>query len=266
MKKSSNRGGNPKPKELSTELSKFGPEYQAIDFQNFRGFINKKDNSTNGKFCFVISFFQLFFHCSDVVEYFQTKDTKNTTEILLKDIIKRRYTNGNSKAINIYNFISGWDQWYTNSKHLLNIQEDTKEFAQYLLFSCTENINNLFKIEINFENQSFFEENTPYHDTYFLQLDINGLDKIKQKLQLDVQSILSNFCLHCNTINQLPKYLLLYLKRSNGFTFSTKDVKINSFIEISNINYKFTGASIFKGDLSHGHYVTLLKFVDKFVF
>ena len=77
------KGNNPSPKELAEEISKYGPEYQAIDFQNFRGFINKKDKSTKGYFCFVISFFQLFFHCTDVVDYFWQGNKRNLTEKLL---------------------------------------------------------------------------------------------------------------------------------------------------------------------------------------
>lgn len=251
MFKNSIPKANLDPITLSSKISIFGDEYKRIPFSKFRGIRNQTPNLKPGNYCFAISLFQLMFHCKEVVRYLKRKEHDNNTDELLSNIVKRLNSTRKSATTNISDFILGWDQWYTNNGHLQNQKEDIKEFCQYLLFSCSQSVNSYFKIDLDYINDPEFDV------SYYLQLSLNAAN---------VQSLINNFLNNeIQQINILPKYLFLSINRTDGFNFLDNSVQINSFIQIENSFYKFSGASIFLGDLKGGHYVTLFKFYEKFV-
>ena len=224
-----------------------------IPFQSFRGLINKTPNGKKGYFCYLISLFQLFFHIEDIKNYLNQQNLQNTTEILLSNLIKKIYSSRNDSSVSIKEFVSNWKGWYTKSGHLQNIPEDIDDFFQFLLNSCSDNFKKMFLIHYN--SQSDFEIGSDHYNTYFLRLLINDTN---------VQSLINNHILE-NKIKFLPNCLFLFLQRSNGTFFNDIDIRINSFINVNNINYKFIGCSIFIGSLQNGHYITMINFHGKYV-
>ena len=58
-----------------------------VPHQLFRGFYNyNKIPNQDQNYCYVISFFFLFFHCPSVINYFKTQNISNTQEKFLKNI------------------------------------------------------------------------------------------------------------------------------------------------------------------------------------
>ena len=93
------------PQILSDKLSAFGEQYKAIPFQKFKGIHNKSPNGKKGYYCFLISFFQLFFHIDDVLIYLNNSNLQNNTELLLSHNSQKLISNRKDSAIKIYNFI-----------------------------------------------------------------------------------------------------------------------------------------------------------------
>ena len=125
---------------LSQMISQFGPPYDSIPFQSFRGIYNKSKEGRKGYICFAISFFQLIFHSEDVKTYLSTENLQNSTENLLSEILSKITSNRQYISISITNFLSKWKGWCSSDGLLVNDSEDISEFCQYLLYSCSEKI------------------------------------------------------------------------------------------------------------------------------
>ena len=241
------------PQLLSQIISQFGYPYDSIPYQSFRGIYNKSKEGRKGYVCFAISFFQLIFHSENIINYLCMPNLTNNTEILLNKIISKLHSNSDYKAISIKNFLSNWDGWLSSDGLLVNDSEDISEFCQYLLYSCSENFQNLFSITLN--EKSEFPPDSVYYPNYFLRLELSDHN---------IQKLIDNYT-QKHQILQLPQNLLLYLPRIYGTKFFKNDISINSFIKVNNINYKFVGCSIFLGKHPKGHYITYIKFFDKYV-
>lgn len=130
------------PKLLLKKLQSKTGSSKNIDFQVFRGIKNDDGINHDHHYCYVISFLQLFFHCPDVIQYFNKSVPKNSTERLLSKIFKELYKKNNYSAIDIINFILNWQGW--NGGLLPNDNGDIIEFVNYLLNSVTQKLSDFF--------------------------------------------------------------------------------------------------------------------------
>ena len=121
------------PKTLLNRLQRVTPNAKDVQFQIFKGISNPNI------YCYVISFFQILFHCPKVIQFFKNETNLNDTEILLNNIIKYLYKkNANTKVL-ITDFIAYWNHW-DEKKHLPQEQRDAREFADNLFPSLSEKI------------------------------------------------------------------------------------------------------------------------------
>ena len=136
----------------------------------------------------------------------------------------------------------------------MNDSEDINELCQYLFNTCSNDFVDLFKIIYTVPLES--DSSCPFYNNYFMRLVLENESNVR---------VIVNKHIIDHPINKLPKCLLLNLIRSNGITFTEQEIEINSFLQINNINYRFVGCSIFLGVLPLGHYITYIKFYDKYV-
>ena len=225
------------PYQISQIIGKFGPPYNSIPFQSFKGIYNKTEKGKKGYYCFAISFFQLLLHSEDVLNYLRNPDLQNSTEILLSSIYKKIYSKRKVKAITLKEFLSNWRGWCSSSGYLVNDSEDISEFCLYLLHSCSNEFKQMFLIEYNKIQE--FPPDSPYFNDFFFRLEL---------IDINIQNLI-NIHFQKNNVIHLPKNLFLYLPRQNKTKICESDININTFIKVKNTNYKFVGCSIYKGKL-----------------
>ena len=230
------------------EVSEVGDD---IDTHLFHGINNSNKKNTHHIYCYCISFLQMFLHCNDCIEYFYENKSLNKNEKLIHDIIESFFKKSNTKSINIHNFIEKWRGWNGNS-HLPHKMTDISLFIQYFLKSLSNPIKELFKINVNSEEKEF------YGEVFFLTIS-SIADTIQKNVDLKIN--------HCGKIITYPKYLILYVDRSeNGNGFKTNYIAVNTYLNISDENYKFSSAILFTGSYNSGHYTNLIKIGGKYFY
>lgn len=232
------------PKTLLSRLQRVTPNAKDIQFQIFKGISNPNI------YCYVISFFQMFFHCPKVIQFFKNETNLNDTEILLNNIIKDIYKKNTNTKVLITDFIANWNHW-DGKKHLPAEQRDAREFADNLFPSLSEELSNLF----SFIKTDYFEIDIPIYKSYIL----NCLST-----KSDVQENINERIKDCYQIHSLNDYFLVSLQRN--FNVRRKNVKINSFIQINSQIYKFIGAIVYNGNSRNGHYTTILKICQHYFY
>lgn len=243
-----------RPDRIYTIMDQYMEPTDNYSYHIFRGILNS-DGHKNYRFCYVISFLQLLFHCDDVIKYLRLPNKKNQTEKYLSEMINKLYDNNNNYYIKIETFLHSWRGWNGN-KTLPKYNEDSSEFCQFLLNKVTKKLYNLFKIKIDYKGQNPFDKNTTYHRTYFLRCVIRNDN---------VQDIVNQTIMSLPQIVRLPKYLLLCMQRNEGFGIVEDYVDINRFITINGQNYVFKGSTLFKGDENQGHYTTIMRISNKYI-
>mgnify|MGYP001112042621 CR=1 FL=1 len=153
------------PKDLCHNLTQFGPPYNTIPFQTFKGIFNKSISKTKGYYCFAISLFQILFHSEDVINYLRRRNLQNNTEKLLQNIYKRLYSKRNESAISIRDFLANWRGLPSSSGLLVNDSEDINELCQYLFNTCSNDFVDLFKIIYTVPLES--DSSCPFYNNYF---------------------------------------------------------------------------------------------------
>ena len=83
------------PSTIKDRLQQYSLHHVDLPYQFFKGIKNKivtnsvKKKEKSANLCYAISFLQLFLHCDDVINYFQTQNITNQNEILLNNIFIR---------------------------------------------------------------------------------------------------------------------------------------------------------------------------------
>lgn len=198
----------------------------------------------------LLHFFQLMFHCPDVIEYFQMNHQLLDTEDLLRKIVASIHGPDDRKSIVIDEFLKNWTGWIGGTT-LPKTQEDIFEFAQYLFASLTPELFNYFLI-----GQDFAME-PPYHQVFIFPL----------KLASHLLQECLNESLRVSHIDWVdpPKYLLLRLDRMDHGKFDQKAIGINTFLRFRDFIYEFNGVCIFHPPSGSGHYTTILQIGDAFL-
>lgn len=231
------------------EVATFGNE---IKHSFFHGILNSdKGKKKNHIYCYCISFLQMFLHCSDIFNNFSQKDLILDNDQLVHDIVNELKNAKNTYSINIFEFISKWKGWGTK-KRLPSSMQDVRNFVKYFLNSISPSIRDLFLIDIDCEEKQINGQ------LYYFSIPSNALT-IQDNIDLKLAS--------CTSINELPKYLLIYLDREeNGQGFRTDYIAVNTYITISNVNYKFQSSILFTGSYDSGHYSNIIKIADKYFY
>lgn len=244
-----------RPEIIYTLLDQYMEPTDNYTFHFFRGMLNS-DGKGNSCFCYVISFLQLIFHCNDVVRHFLTPLKTTQTEIYLRNIINRIYSKDSNYYVKIDAFLNSWKGWNGN-KLVPRVTEDTSELCQFLLNSCSKKIYELFKIKLNYQYEpNPFPKDTPYHKTFFLRCLVRD-DTIQGIVDKTIKSL--------PDIIRLPKYLLIFVQRNEGYGIVDDYIDINRYININGNSYIFKGASIFIGEATSGHYTTIMKISNKYI-
>lgn len=243
----SNTGIYPAPasaKVLLDRLKKVSDVSDDIDAHLFHGIVNSDRKCSHHIYCYCISFIQMFLHCNGMIDYFYSNKSQNKNDKLVEDIIISLFDKKNKKAIQIFDFIDKWKGW--NGNHFLpSRMSDISKFIFYFLKSLSDPIKEFFKINIDSDDREF------YGEVFFLTIP-----SIADTIQKNVDFKLSN----CGKVITYPKYLILYVDRSeNGGGFRTNYVAVNTYLSVTDENYKFVSAILFTGSYNAGHYTTLIK-------
>lgn len=238
------------PKLLLKKLQSKTGSSKNIDFQVFLGIKNVNGINHDHHYCYAISFLQLFFHCPDVIQYFNKSVPKNSTERLLSKIFKELYKKNNYSAIDIINFILNWQGW--NGGLLPNDNGDIIEFVNYLLNSVTQKLSDFFFL---IEGEFYDTSIAPYDRNYFLTVLPNGRT---------IEDVLNNSMKKCKKITRYPKYLMISLSRNEIDNVNEQYIPINSFLKIGSIVYKHHATTVFNGKVAAGHYTSLIKIDDEY--
>ena len=232
------------PKTLLRRLQRVTPNAKDVQFQIFKGISNPDI------YCYVISFFQLFFHCPKVIRFFENDENLNDTEILLNDIIKDIYKKNSKTKVLITDFIANWTHW-DGKNHLPAEQRDVREFIDNFFPSLSEQLSSQF----SFIKTDYFEKDVPIYKSYIL----NCLSK-----KIDVQENINERIKECYKIHSFNDYFLISLQRN--FLARRKSIKINSFIQIDSQIFRFVGAVIYNGNSRKGHFTTILKICQHYFY
>ncbi len=212
-----------KPQTLLNRLCRVTQSATNVEFQIFRGFENPNI------YCYITSFFQLFFHCPEVINYIGTNKKLNQTEKLLRNLLDKIFSKNPTKTVSIQNFINHFNHWNGNNP-IPEGQQDASEFAKYLLESLSKNLSDLFSFIID--------------DSVIGNLTETNFILNCKPNQPDIQRIINNKFCQCHVIDDFHSYLFIYLERN--FNKRRKSIKINSFIKIDDNVYKFKGAILYK--------------------
>lgn len=238
-------------KVLLNRLKEVSPIGNDINLHLFHGIENSDEKNSYHIYCYCISFLQMFLHCSDVLDYFMQAQSLNKSEKLIHNIIKSLYDKQNKKSIQIFDFIEEWRCW-KNNERLPRKMSDISKFIRYFLSSLSAPLKDLFYINID------SVEKTIYGETFFITIPSTA-DTIQKNIDIKLSS-------NCHVI-VYPKYIILYVDRSeNGGGFNTNYVAVNTFLSISNVNYKFKSAILFTGNYRSGHYTNLIKIGEKYFY
>ena len=102
-----------RPDRIYTIMDQYMEPTDNYSYHIFRGILNS-DGHKNYRFCYVISFLQLLFHCDDVIKYLRLPNKKNQTEKYLSEMINKLYDNNNNYYIKIETFLHYWIGWNGN--------------------------------------------------------------------------------------------------------------------------------------------------------
>lgn len=130
------------PKKIKDRLEKYSKHHLEIDYHVFRGMKNYSS------FCYTISVLQLFFHCTDFIDYISNETLTNHTEKLLKEIYDLLYSQ-NTKAVDISNFTNGWTGWGNRNAGFPPGHQDVQEFFIYFMNGLSEKLLDLFTFQAN---------------------------------------------------------------------------------------------------------------------
>lgn len=226
------------PQMLLEILKKVNPEAEKLDFHQFIGIENLNSKNKGANYCPAISFIQLFFHCDMVYQILSQKNISKNHQIV--KFFKMIYNKEDNYQISFNKFAQNWKGW--NKKLIPKDKFDTNEFIQYFFESCPIEIQDLF----------YFNE--------------EGSSNLLSPCILYVspkQDTLQNII--NNTIDQIQNiifsnYLIISVNRKEQHYINHTHIKINTYLQIFDQNFKFNGATTF----SKEHYHSIIKICDQY--
>lgn len=226
------------PKKIKDRLEKYSKHHLEIDYHVFRGMKNYSS------FCYTISVLQLFFHCTDFIDYISNETLTNHTEKLLKEIYDLLYSQ-NTKAVDISNFTNGWTGWGNRNAGFPPGHQDVQEFFIYFMNGLSEKLLDLFSFQAN--------ERSERADNFVnLRVSINGSslrECIINEINTNVKPL------------SYPQNLFIQLDRAmNTQMMSSKYVTINNTIIFGDKFYEFVGVIVYIDN----HYHSIIKIENEF--
>lgn len=210
------------------------------------GIYNKNNLQQPANYCYAISFLQLILHSPTVTSYLTKSTLNNFNERLLQDILTKLLSSSN--PIYITDFMNQWKGWYNNTV-LPDDEIDASEFANFLIKSLSDNIQNAFQM-VFLENINKNLENPVITKAFMLTV-------LAQRK--DLQKLINRFLRTLDHIQTLPQCLLINIDRNSGGRINNNLIDINMFININSISYRFVGLLCFTGKDNNGHLTTVVR-------
>ena len=222
------------PQAILSALQNVSTSSISTPYQAFRGIDNLDYQNNQAKYCYAISFLQLLFHSQIVTNYLFSEKIENKNDIILQNLLNSLYVENNENSIKLDYFVRKFRGWRGRYR-IPNDYCDIFEFGQFLLDSLSKDFSDIFLHDIINDEEYLYQTDEDSFRKYFLQLPVSNST---------IQNILNDKLSTIQHIHKLPQCLFISLLRQDTDKFNKQHVSVNSFIQISDITYKFVGAAM----------------------